>query len=702
MKADLVKLPPFPAGNGQCNMEMEKPCILLIDDDPLILSILRYILEYEQYKILDAQTGWSGVELAQEEQPDLILLDINLPDISGFEVCSKLKNDKETVGIPIVFLTATGAEVNEYRGFEEGAVDFLRKPVNKAQLCARVTNALDMKAARQKLEQQTLDLEHANSLLKESLLIQQKTSRNLLQRDHILSSVNYVAKYFLKADNWEEIIKKVLKYLGENIDSEHVYLKTFEPQIAQRRHYTWYKTNNTITCSSIDLLAMWKAPIELLSEDAITGPDDNIPSYLWGEFENNNIRTYLILPIYVYKQLWGCIGFDCSLSRRSWDNSLIEAMKTSSDIIGTAVQRTFESRERTRLAAAINEFADCVLMTDKAGTIFYANPASTQVTGYLPEELVGQKLELVQFDEQERFECRTVLNAAAEGAEWHGEIKNRHKDGTVYDESVAIIPVKGKSDRVNSFCVIKRDQTEKNRLESIAEAANLMDNVGFVFSGIRHELGNPLNSLKMAISVLLRQLDDLSLDKIREFLDRSMGEIKRMEYLLYALKNFNVLEEQEFVLTDLAAFLENFKRVHEKDLLRNGVKLELHIEDSVKSMVDERALHQVFLNLLTNSMNALQETADPCISLHLLQKDVQFGQIIFQDNGCGVPEQVRKQLFKPFFTTRAKGTGLGLTIVKKMLTSMNCTVSIQGEGGQGTSIIITLPAKGSFTVNEDG
>jgi C4-dicarboxylate-specific signal transduction histidine kinase len=198
----------------------------------------------------------------------------------------------------------------------------------------------------------------------------------------------------------------------------------------------------------------------------------------------------------------------------------------------------------------------------------------------------------------------------------------------------------------------------------------------------------------MAISVLLRQLDTLSLDKIKEFLDRSMGEIKRMEYLLYSLKNFNVLEEQELALTDLAVFLENFKRVHEKDLLRNGVKMETHIEVTVSSLVDERALHQVFLNLLTNSVNALQQTVTPLISIYLLRKDSHFAQIIFQDNGCGVPDQVRKQLFKPFFTTRAEGTGLGLTIVKKMLTSMDCTVSIEGrKTGKGTSIIITLPTQ---------
>ncbi|MCI5177927.1 MAG: response regulator [Candidatus Electrothrix sp. AW3_4] len=674
-------------------MKNKKFCILLIDDDSMILSILRYILENEQYRVVDAQNAQDGLRLAKEEQPDLILLDINLPDMSGFDACLHLKRQQETNGIPIIFLTATGTEANEQRGFEEGAVDFLCKPVNKLQLCTRVMNALDMKASQQQLEQQAIDMERTNSLLKESLAVQQKTSRHLLQRDHILSAVNYVAKSFLKTNNWEEIITKVLKYIGQNVDSEHVYLKTFESQVAQRRHYTWYRDNNTITCSSVDLLTIWKQPIELFSEQAIIGPDEHLPSFLLREFKIHNINTCLILPIYVYKQLWGCIGFDCSLSGRSWDTPLVEAMKTSSEIIGTAVQRTFESRERTRLAAAINEFADCVLMADKAGTIFYANPACTKVTGYLPEELVGQKLDQVQFDQEARFDCQQVLHAVAQGEEWHGEMKNRHKDGALYNESVAIIPVKGQANRINSFCVIKHDQTEKKRLESIAEAANLMDNVGFVFSGIRHELGNPLNSLKMALSVLLRQLDDLSLDKIREFLDRSMGEVKRMEYLLYSLKNFNVLEDQELALTDLAAFLKNFKRMHEQDLLENGVKMDLHIERNVQSMVDERALHQVFLNLLTNSVNALEKTLDPHISLHLVQKDSQFAQIIFKDNGCGVSDQVKQQLFKPFFTTRAKGTGLGLTIVKKMLTSMNCTVHIQGKKGQGTQIIITLPVE---------
>ncbi|XOF34816.1 MAG: response regulator [Candidatus Electrothrix sp. YB6] len=670
----------------------ESAKILLIDDDILVLSILRHILEYEKYRVLNAENGKDGLRLAEEEIPDLILLDINLPDIIGFEVCRKLTSQERTRKIPIIFLTATGAEENEYRGFEEGAVDFLRKPVNRAQLCARVRNTLEIKAAREKLEQQALDLEGTNALLQESLAVQKQIGCNLLQRDHILSAVNYVAKTFLQTENWEKIIKDVLQYLGENVDSEHVYLKTFEPRTSEQRHYTWYKYGNTITSSSIDVLAMWRPPIRLLTAGPIIGPDRSLPVFLREEFEQNNIRTCLILPIYVYKQLWGCIGFDCSQEERSWDEPLVQAMTTSSEIIGTAVRRTFESRERVRLAAAISEFADCVLMTDKTGTIFYANPASTKVTGYLPEELIGMKFGRIQSDEQGRFNCRQVLDSVAEGREWRGELRNRHKDGSVYDESVAIIPVRGEKNKVNSFCIIKHDRTDQKRLESIAEAANLMDNVGFVFSGIRHELGNPLNSLKMAISVLLRQLDHLSPERIREFLDRSMREIKRMEYLLYSLKNFNVHEEQVLTLTDLAAFLANFQRMHEKDLQRKGIAMKLQINDAACSLVDERALHQVLLNLVTNAVNALRDAAKPLITMYLTRKNNQFVQIVFQDNGCGFPGHVKEELFKPFFTTRAKGTGLGLTIVKKMLTSMRSTVNIEGEAGQGARIIITLPS----------
>jgi signal transduction histidine kinase len=91
----------------------------------------------------------------------------------------------------------------------------------------------------------------------------------------------------------------------------------------------------------------------------------------------------------------------------------------------------------------------------------------------------------------------------------------------------------------NHFCLFLRDITEKTRLESIAQAVNTMDNIGFIFSGIRHEIGNPLNSIKMTISVLRKNLDRFPKETIREYIERTASEITRMEYLLKSLRNFS-------------------------------------------------------------------------------------------------------------------------------------------------------------------
>lgn len=666
--------------------------ILAVDDDPALIKLLRRILEHEHYGVLEAGSGGEGLRIANAERPDLILLDLNLPDISGFEVCKRLKADAETCAIPIIFLTAAEQDENECRCFDEGAVDFLRKPVSKAQLCVRVKNALEIRTARAKLEQQARDLEKSNARLKESLIMQEQVRRNLLQRDQILCAVNYVAKVFLQTAHWRDIIGEVLAYLGKTVNCEHAYLRIFADSSAGQQNYAWSAPSWAARCSSIDLLAAWQRPAALFAAGRpVIGPNGALPPPVQRELENHRIRTCLILPIYLGRIMHGCLGFDCSLAKRAWDTSLVRAMQISADIIGSAMQRALESRERSRLAAAINEFVDCVLMTDASGCIFYANPACRQVTGYLPEELVGSSFSEIQFDELHRISCEEILERAGR-KEWRGEMRNHQKDGTLYDEAVTVVPVRGEQEQVSSFCIIKRDQSEKKRLESIVEAANLMENVGFVFSGIRHELGNPLNSLKMALSVLRRQLHSLSPEKVREFLDRSLGEIGRMEYLLASLKNFNLLEKQRPVPADLAAFLENFKRLHEQDLEAKGIRLDVVATGgTLYGLVDERALHQVLLNLLTNAVSALERRNNPAIFISLMRKKRSCIQLRFQDNGRGVTDEVRKQLFKPFFTTKVNGTGLGLTIVKKMLTAMNCTVAMDGKEGEGAWVIITVP-----------
>lgn len=107
---------------------MPKAKILLIDDHRTILRLLEAILKLRGYELLYAENGRQGMAMARQERPDLILLDVMMPEIDGFKVCRYLKEQAETAAIPVVFLTARGAEDDQEAGRRVGAQGFLTKP----------------------------------------------------------------------------------------------------------------------------------------------------------------------------------------------------------------------------------------------------------------------------------------------------------------------------------------------------------------------------------------------------------------------------------------------------------------------------------------------------------------------------------------------------------------------------------------------
>lgn len=118
-----------------------RPVLLLVDDEPLNLQVLRQILQ-DEYRLLFAKDGMKALELAEREVPDLILLDVMMPSMSGHEVCKKLKQNVLTTHIPVIFVTALSEEVDEAQGFDAGAVDYITKPVSPLVVRARIKTHL--------------------------------------------------------------------------------------------------------------------------------------------------------------------------------------------------------------------------------------------------------------------------------------------------------------------------------------------------------------------------------------------------------------------------------------------------------------------------------------------------------------------------------------------------------------------------------
>ncbi len=238
------------------------------------------------------------------------------------------------------------------------------------------------------------------------------------------------------------------------------------------------------------------------------------------------------------------------------------------------------------------------------------------------------------------------------------------------------------------------DITEKTRLQAIAEAVNTMDNLGYIFSGIRHELGNPINSIKTTLAVCKKNLATYSKEAVNEFLDRMLSDIGRVEILLKDLKNFSMYENPECREVHIASFMNNLLAMVERDFSQKKIRIKtFYRPDAEYGLFDPRALQHVMLNVLTNASDALHNVESPEISISTLRSDHRI-IIRIRDNGCGMPDEQKKHLFQPFSTTKSHGTGLGLVIVKKMMFKMNGTIEIESWENAGTMILLSLPADG--------
>jgi PAS domain S-box-containing protein len=207
-----------------------------------------------------------------------------------------------------------------------------------------------------------------------------------------------------------------------------------------------------------------------------------------------------------------------------------------SDVTG----RVRDQAQVLRLAAAVESAAEAIVLTDLQGTVEYVNPAFTTITGYSRDEIVGRDLHVLDSGRHEEEFFRVMREASGRDGVWSGQLINKRKDGSQYFEDCTISPVRESSGAITNYVAVKRDVTEKLRLESIAESVSAMDNIGFVFSGVRHEIGNPINSINMILG---------SARQVRHVVLRCRGipDVEQISRSIYPPipQSFNLFETQE-------------------------------------------------------------------------------------------------------------------------------------------------------------
>jgi DNA-binding response OmpR family regulator len=133
-------------------MDIEKGMILIVDDSQVSIQVLSHQLQNAGYSISVAMDGKKALDVVEKDLPDLVLLDIMMPDMDGYEICRRIRDNEGTRMIPVIFLTARSSKEDIVQGFEAGAVDYVTKPFNTAELLARVRTHVELKRARDEIK----------------------------------------------------------------------------------------------------------------------------------------------------------------------------------------------------------------------------------------------------------------------------------------------------------------------------------------------------------------------------------------------------------------------------------------------------------------------------------------------------------------------------------------------------------------------
>lgn len=239
------------------------------------------------------------------------------------------------------------------------------------------------------------------------------------------------------------------------------------------------------------------------------------------------------------------------------------------------------------------------------------------------------------------------------------------------------------------FC---RDITERQRRKSLEEASETAARFGGLFMAIRHEVGNPLNSAKTALSVLRMNLPRLSSEAVGAGLDRVLEELLRVENLLRLLKTFVASAPLDSTAVAIAALFDDVAATAGPDLWSRKIVLGVSVGPSAVSVrADGDALRQVLLALVSNAAEASAGRAGASITLDARRR-ARVVQLVVSDNGRGMSDLVRRNAFTPLFHTGSGRLGFGLATARALLTRMEGTIELTSAEGVGTVATITLPA----------
>ena len=372
------------------------------------------------------------------------------------------------------------------------------------------------------------------------------------------------------------------------------------------------------------------------------------------------------------------------------------------------IARDITERKRTeadlvRLAAAVAQTADSVVVTDTKGNIQYVNPAFERISGYAKEEVINQNSRILKSGKTDPAVYTELWETITRGSVWVGNLTNRKKDGTLFDERVTISAVYDEAHEIVSYIAVKQDVSERLKLEEQLRQSQKMEAIGQLAGGVAHDFNNLLTVIGGYSELLLRRLPEespfrTSIEEIKKAGERAGGLTRQ----LLAFSRKQILQPKILDINVVVSDLDKMLR----RLIGEDISLMTFTEPGLGQVkADPGQIEQVLLNLAVNARDAMPDggqltiqTSNVCLSEdfahhHLSAEAGNFIMLSVSDNGGGMDMDTKDRIFEPFFTTKGpgKGTGLGLSTVYGIVKQSGGHIWVYSEVGKGTAFKIYLP-----------
>jgi PAS domain S-box-containing protein len=352
----------------------------------------------------------------------------------------------------------------------------------------------------------------------------------------------------------------------------------------------------------------------------------------------------------------------------------------------TADRRPDYIQQLADLKAALDHAA-IVATTDVSGRITYVNDKFVEISGYSRDELIGQDHRIINSAYHSKEFIRDLWRTIANGKVWHGELRNRAKDGHFYWVDTTIVPFLDTRGKPYQYIAIRSDITARKAAEDRLAQQAALARVGQMAAVVAHEVRNPLAGVKGAIQVLMsrRSADDSETGVMRDIVAR----IDALSELINDLMVFARPRPPRLAIVELRPILADAITIVRRDPSAQGVEIAVEGDD-VSVTADGELVRATMLNLLLNAAQAM--AGQGRITARTSRSDGD-ASIQIQDTGPGIPAEIREQIFEPFFTTKARGGGLGLPIARRTAELHGGSLTLNCPPDGGTIVTMTLPIR---------